>query len=110
MKTRQGFVSNSSSSSFIVAGVQISHDTWEALSEEVYNELCNSFDILNGSEDGISDGTVVIGNVKAVAECGFETDLLKIKDLESDINDVKSQLYADVNIVDEGIFIGTRCS
>ena len=64
MKKRLGFVSNSSSSSFVVLGYSFDSDFLEDINEEesiydILEEYSEDFTILNGSEDGIPDGKVV---------------------------------------------------
>ena len=73
MKIRQGFVSNSSSSSFIAAGVKFTKEEFKELQAKydnielnqfLYDELCDGgFAILHGTEGGLKNNDeVVIAN------------------------------------------------
>ena len=65
MKIRQGFVSNSSSSSFIIAGVRIESDVWENFSDDLREKLEEDHRVLFGSDDGLDDDDVIVGTMLA---------------------------------------------
>jgi hypothetical protein len=106
MKFRSGFVSNSSSSSFVIAGIKIPNT---ALSHEKLDELYDDGNlIITGSEDGVPKGFTVIG--KALADVHSDESYL---DYGAFSLDQIVQLIADVETKtgltgERGVFTGTR--
>ena len=110
MKIRKGFVSNSSSSSFIIVGVQISDDTWDSLDETHQENLDDNWRILAGDEDGIDNGTRVIGTMLSDhCEYGLESDTFELSDMVAQVKHAKAALGESIATIKEGMFIGTRC-
>jgi hypothetical protein len=115
MKTRNGFVSNSSTSSFVLVGVDISHLAPKE-NNKVFYEFChqirekyeNKFGVLYGSEQGLGDYQVVIG--KMIADIYSDDNCLEseIIDIQKVVDDVKElDLAKDLPV---RIFMGTRMS
>ena len=106
MKIRNGFVSNSSSSSFVIAGIKIP-DT--ALSPDKRDELYDDGNlIIVGSEDDVPKGFTVIG--KALADVHSDESYLEYGAFSLD---QIAQLIADVEektglTGEKGVFTGTR--
>lgn len=106
MKIRQGFVSNSSSSSFVVAGVQLSEQWWKSLSEDARDHFYNNHTVLLGSDDGVDDGTVVIGDGLASFD-EFDTEFISVDEINASINSMMGALDGG-DVLKQGIFTGTR--
>ena len=106
MKIRLGFVSNSSTSSFVIAGIKIP-DT--ALSREKRDDLYKDGNLilLSGSEDGVPKGFTVIGEI--VVDVSDDSCL----DYGEFSLDQIAQMIADVKTKtgltgEPGVFTGTR--
>jgi hypothetical protein len=98
MKFRSGFVSNSSSSSFILVGVSFSSDEYEALPDDVRENLEDNFyvydevdEYLVGSkiaswdeEDGISESGSAQEFIEEMQQ--VQADLLKVLPSDKKIN------------------------
>lgn len=104
MKVRNGFVSNSSSSSFIVAGIKVRKDQ---MSDELREELWDKdFRVLSDGDDGVPSGYCVIGKELASPSDDYmEYTELSLASIDENIKDVE----AAVGIVGmRGVFTGTR--
>jgi len=114
VKTRNGFVSNSSSSSFVAVGIKLTKEDIEAIDkikpaksdsgwefdsveEYLYEEVSgnNKIRVLIGSEDGVKDNEVVLA--KMIAEISSEDSY--IKDMEFSAE----EMLALINTLPEGI-------
>ena len=105
MKIRNGFVSNSSSSSFVIAGIKIPNT---ALSPEKRDELYDDGVIVTGSDDGIPKGFLVVG--KFLADVHSDDSYLDYGEFPLD---KIAQLIAEVEektglTGEKGVFTGTR--
>lgn len=105
MKIRQGFVSNSSSSSFVAIGLKInkSYDT-EELRDIVDKMKMNIYD---NSEDGYDDPDfMIIGQQIAEDDDGYmeetETTMSELQDLRIDI---EGEIGVEGEVV---VFTGSR--
>jgi len=120
MKIRKGFVSNSSSSSYILAGYEISKESVEKLKEqdeEAYYKIAwdtNDFRILQGDEDGVGDKVVAGDYILNIPsdDSGVESDSLSLEDVRKRMEIVKENILEyGFEIIGEGkLFMGTRCT
>ena len=62
MKTRQGFVSNSSSSSFIINPTKISKDQYDKLQNFIINECHDGWSFYNDEVKGLISGYTHMDN------------------------------------------------
>jgi len=117
LKTRTSFISNSSSSSFVVLGYSFEEDFLEdnEESEEILDDLYNDFTVLNGTEDGVPEGTLVIGfNLFEFNDCGTcDEKSYNLPDIVEKVIELKLKIkeHLDINIEDLKdpiIFGGTR--
>lgn len=109
MKIRQGFVSNSSSSSFIIAGVRIESDVWENFSDDLRDKLEEDHRVLFGSDDGLDDDDVIVGTMLADGgECGLDYEHIDVAEIVTAIKDAAVAVGID-NVKQDGVFTGTRC-
>ncbi len=108
MKTRLGFVSNSSSSSFVLYGYEIGHD----FSEDTWHKANKlGLKILSGGEDGVGDATVV-GKIIGETDDGYmDSATLDMNELTNSLQGVK-KLYengeVELKTHDPKLYIGTR--
>jgi len=90
MKIRQGFVSNSSSSSFVLVGCQMSD---EALAKALNVDTDDLYDIMNGgdlfwdAEDGIVGYTIASGD-----DSYFSGDTMTIPELMEKAKEISEKL------------------
>ena len=118
MKTRLGFISNSSSSSFIVLGFSFSDGFLEDVEdyEELLEELEENITVLRGSDDGVPDGRTVLGmDLYDFDECGSmssaDYSLHNITEILVELRaKIKNSLeLEDADFEEPVIFGGTRC-
>jgi archaellum component FlaC len=113
MKVRIGFVSNSSTSSFVIAGIKFSSSDIE-FTEELLDKLYENFTVLKHTEDGAPKGFAIIG--KWIAEVEYESldytensieQLQKMT--EAVAQEVTELIGKDLPSMVKGVFTGTRC-
>jgi hypothetical protein len=105
MKRRLGFVSNSSSSSFVAIGFKVD----EELSDEARDEL-EQFDcsVLSGYEGGVKDGEIVVAKIFATGDEYLEyseNSLPEILHHFEEVRAIAGEKYKDREIK---FFTGTR--
>jgi len=111
MKARNGFVSNSSSSSFVVFGYSVSGLTYD----DVENiEERDRITLLYGEEDGIAEGKTVIGY-----ELASDSAMGLLDSAEFGFDDLAAMAIHVLNFIEEAeikiedapvvkLFIGSR--
>ena len=107
MKIRNGFVSNSSSSSFVIAGIKMLYND---LTEEQREELYDDGDLIvaSGPDDGVPKGFIIIGTPIA----DVESDNSYLDFSEHSLEDIGKMIFD----VEEktglkgvpGVYTGTR--
>ena len=111
MKIRQGFVSNSSSSSFVAIAFNMkdheekfSRITWEDMRK-------NNFSQFNGEEDGVPEGERYVGVFLAdqIEDYEWNAVQLKLKDIQKKANRIRKHLDLPEDMEWE-IIVGVRCS
>lgn len=108
MKIRQGFVSNSSSSSFVLYG----HEIEEDYSDEVQAQFHKlGLRLLSGGEDGVGDSTVLGTMIAETDDDYLESAELDMNELTNSIKDI-TKLYEEgkINIKNHSpkLYVGTR--
>lgn len=105
MKIRNGFISNSSSSSFVLIGCRISdEDLAKALNVDDTDDLydvVNETDLYWDAEDGIIGYTIAEGN-----DGDFEGDTLTIPELMEKAKEISEKL--SIPLEEIKIISGTR--
>jgi len=104
MKKRQGFVSNSSSSSFVVIGYGFEEDFFED-SDVALEDIYDNFKVLQNGDADIPEGLIVVGF--NMFEIDSETSMIdnaqyKLQDVVDKIVDIKKKLL-DLDIEEEDL-------
>jgi len=104
MKVRNGFVSNSSSSSFVVIGFEIDFNESKVNIDDVYK---NGFQVLEGEDDGLQNGVTVVG--KQIS--GGEYEISKENYSKQNLDDLASKVRKFFNISEDkewNLYCGSR--
>jgi hypothetical protein len=102
MKNRLGFVSNSSSSSFVLAGYLFKDDELTREQIEDYEDI---YSVHEGGEQGVNDGEIAIGwRIAEGDECDFDSCITTVKELEDKLDSLK-KVFPDKELK---IIAGTR--
>jgi len=119
LKTRNFFVSNSSSSSFIVLGFSFKNEDLEDMEnyEEFEPELYDNFTVLSGSDDGVPEGETVLGiDLYEFDDCGdmCSENTYTLSDITEKLVELRSKMRDIMDLEDEdisepAIFGGTKC-
>lgn len=128
MKTRQGFVSNSSTSSFVIIGYEVDENRFSMsdyatklygldpskLSEdELKDEYCdakhnNDIIVVDCDDDGAPDGKHIIGfHMCHSNESGLDSDSCDLVEAIEKLKPVRDKF--DLNGETVKVFTGTRC-
>ena len=111
VKIRKGFVSNSSTSSFVVIGIDVTEvdsfatkdweewEDWEGLTKWKYQ-------VLRGSECGVTEGRTIIGiGVCKAEDCGLTDSITSL----ADITRMAEELREALGVSGEAkLYCGTR--
>lgn len=116
MRIRKGFVSNSSSSSFVAIGFIFDQDKLgDAVSWEDYDSIYNkNLSVYNGSEGGLEDNEIAFGKEIFTSDdegSSMNTarfSLEEINDISEEIKDALKEYNLD--FPELKVFGGTRCS
>jgi len=117
MKVRQGFVSNSSSSSFVVVGYAIKTEELEKISEDkdidIYDEIYDSgFRYLCSGDNDTPEGCDIIGkDIASMDEYFMKKGEISLEDLSKKATKVKDKLKElgiDIKDIKAKIYTGTR--
>jgi len=112
MKIRTGFVSNSSSSSFVLVGFKAVEGTklYEQIKNLDYDDVYElNLMKLKGSEGGLEDNAIAVGEEIASSDCDYmEPGKMSIKDIVNKSNDISSKLKLDTENDEIQIVWGTR--
>jgi len=111
MKIRSGFVSNSSSSSFVVLGYSVSGLTYD---DVVNIEERDGITLLHGGEDGLAEGETVIGY-----ELSSDSAIGSLDDARFDLGDLSAMALGALSFIKEAeieiedapvvkLFVGSR--
>lgn len=101
MKCRFGFVSNSSSSSFVAVGFKLLYDVSQD-ERDMFEEA--GLDVLNGYEDGVKDGESVVCEMIASGDEYMESNEISFSSFER----VKKMMEEKYKGREMKIFTGTR--
>jgi len=111
MKIRQGFVSNSSSSSFVAIAFNMKdHEKeYEKIEKKYLWKL--DFYLFETLEDGVPEGNKYVGQFLANQMEDYENENIQftLKDLNKKANEIKKNLALPEDLEWE-IIAGTRCS
>ena len=119
MKIRNGFVSNSSSASYVLIGFDATclvaelGDAWHDFTEELYD---NNFMILDGTEGGVGKNQVVIGKELVVHDgyCDYSSQSFTMSKLIAKQQEIAESLLPLVQEypadVEFKLYIGTRAA
>lgn len=101
MKKRTGFVSNSSSSSFVIIGVSINEDRFDELPRDTTRLISKEFGLINNES-----GTIFVGKVISNGETYLDNEEFSVQEMLKLNEKIKSILPPEL-IMSEGVFIGT---
>lgn len=107
MKIRNGFVSNSSSSSFVLMGVEVNEISKELL-EKIRDDQPDRLCVLDGSEGGLKESQCAVGLFLAIHSDDYsEPESISVDKALKDLKDALVKVGLPTE--DIKIFSGTRC-